>query len=264
MAVRNNNSMPCTSQYLKNEQSKIYNNRMKNDNNLQYNYNSNGNDTYNKIEKNNTQFSNNTQPSHIEISTEQLLKYDIQIFHAQSSDGSGNKQAIPCKRVILETGQIGWMPLSTEQLMEILNSPPKEVPETIHTNTGPNIVSTTSPVVVQMVTSPINNLPQQQINEPQNTETCDSDDKTIYVNPKQFERIMKRREARMKLLQEGRLPKERQKYLHESRHKHALKRVRGEGGKFDTGNESINGDDESQSPNNKKMCGEETEDDEDD
>ncbi|CEF63208.1 Nuclear transcription factor Y subunit alpha [Strongyloides ratti] len=267
MAVRNNNSVPCTSQYIKNNQSKLYNNRVQNENNLQYNYNTTGNDSINKGDKNNTTYSNNVSsigPSHIEITTEQLLKYDIQVFHAQSSDGTGQKQAIPCKRVIFETGQIGWMPLSMDQLMEIINNPPKEIPEQIQGNVNTNIVSTPAPVVVQVVASPINNISQTQIMETQNIENCDSDDKTIYVNPKQFERIMKRREARMKLLQEGRLPKERQKYLHESRHKHALKRVRGEGGKFDTGNESFAGDEESLSPNTKKLCEEEGEDEEDD
>uniref|UniRef100_A0A0K0FL67 Nuclear transcription factor Y subunit n=1 Tax=Strongyloides venezuelensis TaxID=75913 RepID=A0A0K0FL67_STRVS len=267
MAVRNNNSVPCTSQYVKNDQSKLYNNRVQNENNLQYNYNSTENDDVNKGDKNNSLYNNNISsvgPSHIEITTEQLLKYDIQIFHAQSSDGTGQKQTIPCKRVIFETGQIGWMPLSMDQLMEIINNPPKEIPEQIQGNVNANIVSTSAPVVVQVVTSPLNNMPQSQIMETHNSENCDIDDKTIYVNPKQFERIMKRREARMKLLQEGRLPKERQKYLHESRHKHALKRVRGEGGKFDTGNESLIGDDESLSPNAKKICEEEGEDDEED
>uniref|UniRef100_F1LAR4 Nuclear transcription factor Y subunit n=1 Tax=Ascaris suum TaxID=6253 RepID=F1LAR4_ASCSU len=61
------------------------------------------------------------------------------------------------------------------------------------------------------------------------------DEEPLYVNAKQYHRIMKRRAARAKMESEGRIPKERRKYLHESRHKHALTRVRGEGGKFDRG-----------------------------
>uniref|UniRef100_A0A0N5AP86 Nuclear transcription factor Y subunit n=1 Tax=Syphacia muris TaxID=451379 RepID=A0A0N5AP86_9BILA len=45
-------------------------------------------------------------------------------------------------------------------------------------------------------------------------------------------RIMRRREARMKLEKEGRVSRIRKKYLHESRHLHALTRMRGRGGKF--------------------------------
>uniref|UniRef100_A0A914WR75 Nuclear transcription factor Y subunit n=1 Tax=Plectus sambesii TaxID=2011161 RepID=A0A914WR75_9BILA len=79
-------------------------------------------------------------------------------------------------------------------------------------------------VVVQMMGS---SMPQQPVMR--------SDEEPLYVNAKQYHRILKRRAARAKLEQDGRIPKQRQKYLHESRHKHAMTRIRGEGGKFDRG-----------------------------
>ena len=56
----------------------------------------------------------------------------------------------------------------------------------------------------------------------------------VYVNPKQYKRIVIRRQNRMRLerLITSRVPKRTPPYLHESRHAHAMKRQRGPGGRF--------------------------------
>ena len=52
------------------------------------------------------------------------------------------------------------------------------------------------------------------------------------VNAKQYHRILKRRKQREALAKQSNRPRKRRAFLHESRHKHAMRRPRGPGGRF--------------------------------
>lgn len=103
----------------------------------------------------------------------------------------------------------------------------------------------TLPKLLHVESSMMNNWSQQAVQEVESAEEyeeVDGEEKPrapILVNPKQFRGIMRRREMRQKLEDDGRIPRTRSKYLHESRHRHALNRKRNTDGKFEGDAEEV-------------------------
>lgn len=175
---------------------------------------------------------------------------------------SGKKSHVPVRSELIGfTGQMPSMAGGVNMPQNAQMNPQRRMSQHLSSPHGQVSQPVMNHAMARQSVPPSMQPPQQPVQQQEEIVAAGAEESPLYVNAKQFHRILKRRVARQKLEEQLRLTsKGRKPYLHESRHNHAMRRPRGPGGRFLTAEEvaamekgeKIDGAENGQTPATKK------------